>query len=78
MWFTLTIKFDKPSTELACKSIRVPIFMVISKDASNDDEFLKVAETWLRKPYIQQWFKGCRVIWIEGIGDVDLLVEDFI
>ena len=33
---------------------------------------------YMARPHVQEWFKGCRVIWIEGIGEVEMLIEDFV
>jgi hypothetical protein len=76
MYHPLLIKFDRKSKIYGAASIKIPYF--ISDNLYMENEaVLKVVYKSLARPHMQQWFAGCRVIWIETIGEVFLLMEDF-
>ncbi|HEX8333855.1 MAG TPA: hypothetical protein VF622_14635 [Segetibacter sp.] len=64
------IKFDKPSIQLGKKSLVMAL--------PDDGVLLDHVWRYMARPHVQEWFKGCRVIWIEGIGEVEMLIEDFV
>jgi hypothetical protein len=76
MYHPLLIKFDRKSKILGAASYKIPYWVHDDVNLENAD-ILKHVEKWLARPYLQQWFAGCRVVWIETIGEVFLLMEDF-
>ena len=69
VYVPICIEFDQQSLQLGTKSYIMPLKV--------GADLLETLDFWLGRPYMQEWCQGLKVVWIEGLGEVEMLIEDF-
>lgn len=77
MHLPILIKFDKRSPVIDRKHWYIPHYINENKQIGKE-VLIKTVYEWMAYDFMQEWFEGCKIIWIEGIGEVEMLMEDFV